>query len=153
VSKAAAAGRTARAVAMNLLARREHSLGELRTKLKDREYSEPDIADALEGLLRDGLISDERFAEAFVAERVRRGQGPVRIRVELERRGVSDELIVTHLNVCAAEWVERAEEVRRKKFGAGLPDEFKEKARQARFLQYRGFSGEHIQQVLNGFGG
>ncbi|MGI9308894.1 MAG: regulatory protein RecX, partial [Gammaproteobacteria bacterium] len=103
--KAAAAGRTARAAAMNLLARREHSQAELRTKLKDREYSDPEIADALEGLLRDGLISDERFAEAFVASRVRRGQGPVRIRVELERRGVPDELIVTHLSVRAAEWV------------------------------------------------
>jgi regulatory protein len=137
---------------MGLLARREHSQAELRLKLKDREYSEPEIAVALEGLLRDGLISDERFAEAFVAARVRRGQGPIRIRVELERRGVSAELIVTYLSVRESEWVDRAEEVRRKKFGVGQPSDFKEKARQARFLQYRGFSGEHIQRVLNDFG-
>jgi len=133
---------------MNWLARREHSLAELRTKLADREFSPEEIEAAVAGLAADGLVSDERFAEAFVASRVRKGQGPVRIRMELIRRGINGELITLHLDGMEYEWGTLAGEVRRKKFGAEIPADFKEKARQMRFLEYRGFSGAHIRSAI-----
>ncbi|HJP03501.1 MAG TPA: regulatory protein RecX [Gammaproteobacteria bacterium] len=137
-----------RNVAMNCLARREHSIAELRTKLAARDYKPEDIETTLKTLAAEGLVSDERFAESFVAARMRKGQGPVRIRMELKKRGVAAETIRLHVNDSALDWHTLAREVRSKKFGTAKPFEFTEKARQMRFLEYRGFTGEQISQAV-----
>ena len=137
-----------RATAMNLLARREHSTQELRGKLLTRGFEDDEIVPALQTLSREGLLSDERFTESFIHSRMERGSGPVKIRAELRQRGVADEIISDWLDERDRMWLERAETVRCKKFGSALPVDYKEKARQARFLQYRGFSAEHTRQVL-----
>lgn len=134
---------------MNWLARREHSFAELRTKLAARNYTPEDIETTLTELAADGLVSDERFAESFVTARMRKGQGPVRIRVELKERGVAAEIIRLHLHDSALDWHSLARDVRRKKFGMTKPLEFKEKARQMRFLEYRGFTGEQISDAVD----
>lgn len=134
--------------AMNWLARREHSLFELREKLAARDYEPDIIAATVAQLAADGLVSDERFAAALIAVRIRKGQGPVRIRAELKRRGVSMELIRMHLDTAGLDWNQLASDVRLKKYGEDVPREFKEKARQQRFLEYRGFSGEQIRAAL-----
>src|SRR5262245_39108091 len=98
--------RSARTAAMDLLARREHSpsalafvalrtpsLSELRDKLAAREFDSAEIEDALAALSREGLADDGRFVEAFVASRIRKGQGPIRIRAELLQRGVAAETL------------------------------------------------------------
>jgi regulatory protein len=133
---------------MNLLARREHSTQELRDKLLTRGFEDDEIVPALQTLSREGLLSDERFTESFIHSRMERGSGPVKIRAELRQRGVADEIISDWLDERDRMWLERAETVRCKKFGSALPVDYKEKARQARFLQYRGFSVEHTRQVL-----
>ncbi len=133
---------------MNLLARREHSTRELRDKLLARGFEDDEITPALQALSREGLLSDERFAESFIHSRLERGSGPVKIRAELRQRGVADEIIANWLDERDRAWLERAEAVRRKKFGSTLPVDYKEKARQARFLQYRGFSAEQTRFVL-----
>jgi len=137
-----------RATAMNLLARREHSTQELRDKLLARGFDDDEITPALQTLSREGLLSDERFTESFIHSRMERGSGPVKIRAELRQRGVTDEVIANWLDERDRVWLERAEAVRCKKFGSALPVDYKEKARQARFLQYRGFSAEQTRQVL-----
>jgi regulatory protein len=134
--------------AMDLLARREHSQVELRAKLAAREYSPEEIEATVTALVADGLLSDERFAQAYIAVRKRTGQGPVRIRGELKKRGVSAEIIGMHLDDAGLEWHSLAREVRSKKFGEGMPVEFKEKAKQMRFLEYRGFTSEQIRQTF-----
>ena len=134
--------------AMNLLARREHSQAELRTKLAAREYSPEEIEATVTALVADGLLSDERFAEAYITARMRTGQGPVRIRGELKQRGVDTEIIGAHLDDASLEWHSLAREVRSKKFGEGVQTEFKEKAKQMRFLEYRGFTSEQIRVAL-----
>ena len=133
---------------MNLLARREHSTQELRDKLLARGFEDDEITPALQTLSREGLLSDERFTESFIHSRMQRGSGPVKIRAELRQRGVTDEVIANWLDERDRVWLERAEAVRCKKFGSALPVDYKEKARQARFLQYRGFSAEQTRQVL-----
>ena len=100
----------------------------------------------LDELEREGLLSSGRFAESFVAARAARGQGPVRIARELAERGV--ESPGDWLDDPRHDWNRLAREVRRKKFGAALPAAYKEKARQARFLEYRGFSHDQIRQAL-----
>jgi len=138
-----------RNLAMNWLARREHSLAELRTKLAARDFSAGEIESAVAALASEGLVSDERFAESFVAARARKGQGPVRIRMDLQQRGVSPELIALHLDPRSPEWLCLAREVRIRKFGAEIPADFKEKARQMRFLEYRGFASTQIQSAMH----
>jgi regulatory protein len=133
---------------MDLLARREHSTAEIRAKLIARDFDADEVDEAVARLAAEGLISDDRFAGAFVSSRVRKGQGPLKIRVELERRGVAGELIVTHLERSNVDWIARARAVRDRKFGTGGVADYRDWARQARFLQQRGFSGEQIRDVL-----
>ena len=143
------AQRPARAAAMDLLARREHSLKELQTKLRARDYPEEEIEAALAALVREGLADDGRFVEAFIASRIRKGHGPIRIRAELTERGIDAETIGRCLPD-AHDWRALAREVRARRFGPASPADFGERARQARFLEYRGFTGE---QVRGSFGG
>jgi regulatory protein len=134
--------------AMDFLARREHSVAEIRAKLIARDFAADAVELAVDMLVNEGLLSDERFAEAFVSSRVRKGQGPLRIRVELERRGVSSDFITACLEQGDIDWDGLARSVRVKKFGPASIESYREWARQANFLQYRGFSGEQISNVL-----
>jgi regulatory protein len=133
---------------MDLLARREHSIDELRAKLVARKFDVEEVDVVVARLAEEGLVSDERFAEAFVSSRVRKGQGPSRIRLELQRRGVSGGCITTCLDRADIDWNELAREVRSKKFGSGRIADYGEWARQAKFLQYRGFTSDQISDVL-----
>jgi regulatory protein len=140
---------TPRNKALDLLSRREHSRLELRTKLAAREYSSAEIEPTLDVLVADGLLSDERFAEAYFTARKRVGRGPVRIRLELEQRGVNSGIIHQYLDEYAVEWLSLAKDVRRRKFGSELPLEYQEKARQMRFLEQRGFTHEQIRAAVD----
>ena len=99
-------------------------------------------------LQRAGLVSDERFSEMLVRVRRSRGFGPLRIKNELREKGVAGELIDLRLDMSSPEWVAVARQVRQKKFGARTPKTFSEKARQMRFLQYRGFTHDQIQRTF-----
>ena len=139
----------ARKKAMDYLARREHGRVELRNKLTKFGFDADTSDAAIERLLDDGLQSDQRFAEAFIQSRINQGKGPTRIRVDLSQRGVSDSVIDDGLSDAGQNWHRLARDVRAKKFGAQLPADFKEKARQMRFLQYRGFEPDHIQSAVS----
>ena len=133
---------------MDMLARREHSERELAGKLASRGYDESIIGETIEGLVADGLLSNARCVESFVHSRFQRGQGPLKIRAELRERGIDDAAIDNCLEAYAGQWPELADQVREKKFGASLPGDFRERSRQMRFLQQRGFDAEQIRSVL-----
>lgn len=132
-----------------MLARREHSRSELTLKLKQKGHSPAAIAGSLARLEQEHWQSDARFCEALIAARRRRGSGPVRIRQELQNKGIPAELIEAHLDLAAREWLEVLAEVRQKKFGSAPPASSGARAREMRFLLYRGFTAEQIQRVLN----
>lgn len=138
----------ARKKAMDYLARREYGRLELNKKLSHFGFAPDVAASAVHQLHDDGLQDDRRFAESFLRSRISQGKGPVRTRLDLRERGLDDVLIEEVLGDSAANWVELATAVRLKKFGTAEPRDFKEKARQMRFLQYRGFEQEHIQAAL-----
>jgi regulatory protein len=132
--------------ALRCLAQREHSRVELARKLAELGCVE-DIDAELDRLVALGLLSDLRFADAYVRSRAARF-GVVRLRGELARRGVAAELIGTALQGCGPDSeLERARNIRSRKF-ATFPQDAREWARQARFLQGRGFSAEIIRSVL-----
>jgi len=129
---------------MDFLARREHSELELARKLAMRGYTADIVAATLADLVADSLLSNARFADAFMHSRIQRGSGPQKIRAELRERGIPDDLIDSSLDAHADSWRELARQVRAKRFGNDQPGDFREHSRQMRFLQQRGFSAEQI---------
>lgn len=136
------------AAAVRLLSRREHSTEELRRKLVAKGYAEDGVASVVEKLATKKLVSDERFASSYVHHHARRGQGPVRIRAELRQQGITDSQIEQEVSAGDTDWNRLAGEARRRKFGAELPRTASERAKQARFLQYRGFNSDQIRAAL-----
>jgi regulatory protein len=132
--------------ALRCLAMREHSRTEMARKLGPLG-TEDEVNSELDRLVELDLLSDARFADAFVRAKARRF-GASRLRVELARRGVSAELIGEAIEEgCGDSELERARDVYRRKF-ATPPEDAREWARQARFLQGRGFSTDIIRRVL-----
>ena len=106
-----------RSSAIGLLARREHSTGEIERKLQSRGYDVAVTSEVLAELGRKGLLSDERYVTSFITHHAARGQGPTRIRAELRESGVAADLVERLLDEAEVDWEEAARTVRRKKFG------------------------------------
>jgi regulatory protein len=137
-------------LALDLLARREHSRQELERKLRARDFPADTIEATLAELTNSGALAEVRFTESFVRSRAARGKGPVRIRMELEERGIAADESKPVLAREEQDWHALARAVRAKRFGPTRPKDFKERARQARFLQYRGFDAAQIKSALEG---
>lgn len=140
--------------ALRYLARREYSRAELAAKLQhhvkagdDFEQLQPADLDALlDDLTANGLLSDARAATQLLhAKRSR--FGVQRITQALRQKGIAEDLIGEVLPGLKETELDTARNVWQKKFGA-LPQDGKEKARQVRFLQSRGFGFDVIFQVL-----
>lgn len=137
-----------RLAAMNLLAQREYTRKELSRKLGHLTNDSELIDGALVRLESEGLLSNSRFIESFIRSRLNRGHGPVRITQELRQKGCDNEAITLALEEAEVDWFELAESTRQKKFGDSLPVDAKEKARQIRFLQYRGFPAGVVMELF-----
>ena len=134
--------------AMRLLSRREYSDKELRLRLRNRNFTFEDIESVLEELIGCGYLSNQRFAESYARSRCSQGYGPQRIEMELAERGVSEADQQHAMCDLDVDWFDKAQAVRIKKFGLELPIEVRDRAKQWRFLQYRGFASEHIVYAM-----
>ena len=132
---------------MTLLARRDFGSAELAGRLRKRGYDEATVATLVASLLERRVLDDARFANHFVAYRAGRGHGPARIRREMGDLGV-DSTLVDEAIAGGPDWLALARDVRRRHFGPEAPETWAEKSRQARFLQYRGFSNDHIRTAI-----
>ncbi len=128
------------------LSRREYSVAEASHRLERKGVTSARVASIMEKFVSEGLISDRRFAESLVRTRVSRGQGPLLIRAELQRRGVAREILDDAMSGTA--WHELGVSVKLKRFGEGEPANGDEFNRQARFLAGRGFPMDIIFSVL-----
>lgn len=136
-----------RRAAVALLARRDFAIGELRQKLTALGYDQVVVEEAVKELAEGNIVNDERYAANYVAYHADRGQGPMRIATELRTLGLAEGVIDSAL-ASGPDWKALAREVRIRKFGLEVPDTWPEKGRQARFLQYRGFSSDHIRSAI-----
>lgn len=140
--------------ALQCLARREYSRTELAAKLRpyaqiedDFEQLQPiDLEALLDNLTASGWLSDERAATQLLHAR-RPRFGTQRITHEMKQKGISDEMIEQALLALKDSELATARDVWQRKFGT-LPQDAKDKARQMRFLQSRGFSLDVIFKVL-----
>jgi len=129
-----------------MLARREYSRQELARKLASITESTGEIAELLDDFERRGWLSERRVVEQVLASR-RRRFGAQRIAHELREKGLSDAAIAGAQSQLKESELETARAVWMKKFGA-LPANARDKARQMRFLQGRGFSLDIIRRLL-----
>ncbi|MHC8368287.1 recombination regulator RecX [Pseudomonas sp. ZT5P21] len=141
-----------RRTAMDLLARREHGRVELTRKLRQRGALPEMIDTALDRLTEEGLLSESRYLESFVSYRARSGYGPMRIREELSQRGLQRSDIELALRESGINWQEQLEDTWRRKFSGHLPIDVRERAKQGRFLSYRGYPMEMISRLFSGRG-
>ena len=128
---------------LDLLSRREHSVFELIQKLKKRYGPNKLINDVIIRLQESNLLDDQRFAEAYIKVRARKGFGPRRIDAELQQRKVSEAIINQELSMIE-NWNELALLAFKKKFG-NFQKDTKEILKAKSFLQNRGFSFEQIE--------
>jgi regulatory protein len=145
-------------VAMALLARREHTVAELRKKLKDKGYELSEINTIIETLQAKNYLNDTRAAALLVQRRaVGSKWGAGRIAQELAAKGIGKELAKSRLAALTEgeagqaghDWLATATGLLRAKYKQPLPTEAtekrKEQARRLGFLQRRGFT---MQQAL-----
>jgi regulatory protein len=137
----------ARSVAIGLLARRDYATGELRLRLGRKGFHAEVVEATIAELIEERALDDGRYAGNYVSYCASRGRGPLRIAAELKALELPADLIDAAL-AGGPDWGSLAGEVRNRKFGPEPPADWPEKARQARFLQYRGFSSDHIRLAL-----
>lgn len=139
----------ARNRALRMLSRREYAALELFNLLSAKGFDQLTLDTLIQQLQRDNLQSDERFAEAYARSRQQRGFGPLRIKQDLNQKGIAAELISTVLNQCETPWEIAIETARSKRFGKQRPQDHAARAKQIRFLQYRGFPMELAYWAVN----
>ena len=157
-------------LAFYYLSRREYGKAELKQKLLDKEQEAAKIDALLDEFEEKGYQSDYRTTLMLIRENIRKGRGRGRIKQEFHRKKMAmpdniDELIdmanaesdefsefiddsADNL-VEGIDWLKLAVTARIKKYGDDIPTEQKDKARQLRFLQYRGFNSDICFAALN----
>lgn len=138
--------RSLRSRALSFLARREHSRAELARKLAAHVQEGEDVEMLLDELAAKGWLSDRRFAEQAIRSRARRF-GPLKLAHALRAKGLDEEAISAGFEAAGIDGESSIEAVWKGRFRAP-PADSREKARQARFLQGRGFAAEAVFRFL-----
>lgn len=133
---------------IRLLAMREHSVKEITNKLFDKSDKSELVHAVVDELLQNKYLSDERFTESYIRARANRGFGPVKIRSELNSKGVGSGLIQEYLDESSGMWLDIASAQYTKKYGDAPVSDYNSWTKRARFMQSRGFTMEHIHVTL-----
>ena len=127
---------------LKMLMRREHSRLELFQKLQTKGFDVDVVNNSISKLVEQNYQSDDRFSEEFIQMRFNQGKGPLKIASELKMRGINT------FDLSVFDWFQLAKEIRQRKFGDLSSLDFKETAKQKRFLQSRGFNLDQINQAF-----
>ena len=140
------AAQSLRARALGLLARREYSRQELERKLALHTEKPGEIVELLDDFERRGWLSEKRVVAQILASR-RRRFGAQRIAYELHQKGISDSAVAGAREQLRESELDAARAVWARKFGT-LPRDTRERARQVRFMQSRGFALETVLLII-----
>jgi len=140
--------RSIKEVCLKLLTRREYSRTELLTRLLGKGFDRCQIEVIIDELVALGWQSDQRFAESYSRYRIKKGFGPVKIKFELQQRGIDDFDLEPVVSELAESWAELIHQVYLKKYtDRSIPDA-KTQAKRSRFLLQRGFNSEMIRSFF-----
>lgn len=150
-SRGRGVGPSLEARALRHLANREHSRAELMRKLGPHAESAEQLEALLDKLERLGYLSAERVVASVIHRKAAR-LGSARIRQELAAKGLNPADHGEALAALRASEFERAQQTWRRRFGEAAPGDARERARQARFLQSRGFPADIVTRIVRGLG-
>jgi len=131
------------------LSRREHSFNELLEKLLAKGFDQNLCTQQLIKFKEKDIQSDTRFVESFVRNAYMNGKGPQFIRQSMYTHQINESLASEHISSDEYDWYNLAIQVRQKRFSQLPPTDFKDKQKQMRFLQYRGFEQDHINAAFD----
>ncbi len=134
--------------ALRYLSQREHSRVELERKLAVHEEEPGQLARVLDELLAKGFISEQRVVDSVINRKAGR-LGAMRIRQELQAKGLDKQIVGDAIESLKSTELQRAREVWRKKFGEP-PQDASARGKQMRFLASRGFGAEVLRRVVAG---
>ncbi|EIY4974261.1 recombination regulator RecX [Klebsiella quasipneumoniae] len=147
--------------AIRILAMRDHSEQELRRKLaapvmskngpEALDVTPEELEQVVAWCIENRYLDDNRFVGQFIASRSRKGYGPARIRQELSQKGIARQAVEQAMRECDIDWVNLARAQAQRKYGEPLPSAFAEKVKIQRFLLYRGYLMEDIQEIWRNF--
>lgn len=140
-------GSRLRSYAFAVLTRKEYSKAELIEKLALYAQDLDEVIKLVEELAEQRYQSDQRVAETVLASQKRKGKGPARIQLALKNKKIDQDLIADEMQ--EIDWTEQAYQLKLKKYGAEVTKDPKLKAKQIRFLQYRGFDLDTIFKAIS----
>lgn len=140
-------GTKLRSYAYAVLTRREYSKAEFTKKLLEYAVDENEVFELVEEFIESNYQSDARVADIVLRSQIRQGKGPQRIKQVLQKKEIDEYHILEDIK--ETNWLEEVYNLKVKKFGIQVEKDPKLKAKQIRFLQYRGFDLDLILKVVN----
>tara|TARA_Y100000816_G_scaffold215261_1_gene160484 strand:+ start:727 stop:1176 length:450 start_codon:yes stop_codon:yes gene_type:complete len=132
---------------MNALSRREHSEKEIYLKFVNLVNSKDTLLEEILKLKEEGLISNQRYAEAYIRSRFHSGFGPIRIKYELEKKGVIESIIKTAFQETDLDWDDKLKSEFKKKYESNDMKSLNDN-KISKFFLYRGFDLEKISKLI-----
>ncbi|NNH01176.1 regulatory protein RecX [Acinetobacter sp. ANC 5414] len=139
-------GSRLRSYAFAVLTRKEYSKADLIEKLAMYAIDRDEVLKLVDELAKENYQSDQRVAEIMLSSQKRKGKGPNRIKLALKSKKIDASLIQEELK--ETDWNEQAYQLKVKKYGTNVEKEPKLKAKQIRFLMYRGFEMDAIMKAI-----
>ncbi|ENU97644.1 regulatory protein RecX [Acinetobacter variabilis] len=140
-------GTRLRSYAFAVLTRKEYSKAELIEKLALYAEDRNEVVTLVEELSRENYQSDQRVAEIMLSSQKRKGKGPNQIKMKLKSKKIDTALVSEELK--ETDWVQQAYELKLRKYGPEVTKDPKLKAKQIRFLMYRGFEMDAIMKAIS----
>lgn len=135
--------------AITLLAKKDYSSGSLHRLLSKLTEKEEDVDRVVRRLSDNHYLNDTQLINNLIDKHIKKLHGPTRIKQEIRQKGFPQELIEQKIEASGIDWYSLAKEARIKKFSDTPPSEQKEKAKQIRYLQYKGFSMDMIFEAFS----
>ena len=132
---------------MNALSRREHSEKEIYLKFINLVDSKNNLLEEIVKLKEEGLISNQRYAEAYIRSRFHSGFGPVRIKYELGKKGVIETMIIKAFQETDLDWDDKLKSEFKKKYESNEVKNLNIN-KISKFFLYRGFDLEKISKLV-----
>lgn len=140
-------GSRLRSYAFAVLTRKEYAKAELIEKLCLYAENRAEVLELVDELSRENYQSDQRVAETMLSSQKRKGKGPNQIKMKLKNKKIDTALIAEELK--ETDWSQQAYELKVKKYGVEVSKDPKIKAKQMRFLMYRGFEMDAIIKAIS----
>jgi len=134
--------------ALYWLSKRDYSIKDFSTKLdKVCELDELKQALLVDFIARDWL-NEQRYMQGFVRSKLAAGLGQRRIVQELQQHGIKSSDSNLYLEQLEVDWFEQAKNTYLRKYGETPVDDYREKSKRYRYMQYRGFDSDQIQYSM-----